>query len=236
MTLETISIISLCTGAGCCILLIIDLIGRPQPMGIMDLVWPLTALYSGPLGLYAYYTIGRAPRKKLEQQPASSPGSGPESPQMPPHRPKPFWQSILTGTLHCGSGCTLGDIFAEFFLARVAIRLFASKLLTNWTVEYIFAFVIGIIFQYFAIRPMKKDLSGTQALIAALKSDALSLTFWQLGMYGWMAVATFLLFHHALSSADPLFWWMMQLGMLAGFLTAWPINRWLLKQGIKEAM
>jgi hypothetical protein len=23
---------------------------------------------------------------------------------------------------------------------------------------------------------------------------------------------------------------------LAGFLTAWPVNRWLLKRGIKEAM
>jgi hypothetical protein len=28
----------------------------------------------------------------------------------------------------------------------------------------------------------------------------------------------------------------MQIGMLAGFLTSYPVNRWLLRKGIKEAM
>lgn len=204
-------------------------------MGIMDVVWPLTALYSRPLGLYVYYSIGRAPEKMPRQRSGANLVQTLTPAPMQPHRKKPFWQSILTGTLHCGSGCTLGDIFAEILLAHATIHLFGRKLLTNWTVEYAFAFAIGIVFQYYAIRPMK-NLSRGQAILAALKSDALSLTFWQLGMYGWMAVATLLLFHHALSSADPLFWWMMQLGMLAGFLTAWPVNRWLLKRGIKEAM
>lgn len=214
MALDTIAIVSLFTGGICCLFIGIDLIRHPQPMGVMNLVWPLTALYSGPLGLLAYYSIGRTPRKTQQ---------------------RPFWQRIIIGTLHCGSGCTLGDIFAELFLAHVAFRLFSNRLLTNWTVEYIFAFVIGIVFQYYAIRPMR-DISRAQALLSALKSDTLSLTCWQIGMYGWMAVANFLIFHRVLSASGTLFWWMMQVGMLAGFVTAWPVNRWLLKRGIKEAM
>src|ERR1700743_616241 len=87
MTLETIAIVALFSGAVCCIFITIDLIGHPQPMGIMDLVWPLTALYAGPLALWAYYSIGRYTRYKPKSNPK-----------------KPFWQSILTGTLHCGSG------------------------------------------------------------------------------------------------------------------------------------
>jgi hypothetical protein len=31
-------------------------------------------------------------------------------------------------------------------------------------------------------------------------------------------------------------WFMMQIGMLIGFLTSWPVNRWLLVRGIKEPM
>jgi len=31
-------------------------------------------------------------------------------------------------------------------------------------------------------------------------------------------------------------WFMMQVGMILGFLTSWPVNRWLLRSGIKEPM
>ncbi len=27
---------------------------------------------------------------------------------------KPFWQTAFVGVTHCGSGCTLGDILAEW--------------------------------------------------------------------------------------------------------------------------
>lgn len=37
------------------IIIIIDIIGHPQKMRIMNLVWPVTGLYSGLIGLYAYY-------------------------------------------------------------------------------------------------------------------------------------------------------------------------------------
>jgi len=29
---------------------------------------------------------------------------------------------------------------------------------------------------------------------------------------------------------------MMQVGMSLGFLTSWPVNRWLLRRGVKEPM
>ncbi|HJT79714.1 MAG TPA: DUF4396 domain-containing protein [Chthoniobacterales bacterium] len=35
---------------------------------------------------------------------------------------------------------------------------------------------------------------------------------------------------------NPLFWFMMQIAMLAGFLTSYPVNWWLLRAGIKEKM
>jgi hypothetical protein len=57
-------------------------------------------------------------------------------------------------------------------------------------VYYLFAYAFGIVFQYFTISPMR-GLSFRQGLIAAIKADTPSLTAWQLGMYGFMAIAYF---------------------------------------------
>ena len=32
------------------------------------------------------------------------------------------------------------------------------------------------------------------------------------------------------------FWFLMQIGMILGFATSYPVNWWLIKKGIKEAM
>lgn len=81
-----------------------------------------------------------------------------------------------------------------------------------------------------------RELSVLQGLKAAVKADTLSVTAWQIGMYGWMAIAVFIIFHREIPKTDPLFWFMMQLAMLAGFVTSFPVNRGLIKTGIKEAM
>ncbi len=139
------------------------------------------------------------------------------------------------GATHCGSGCTLGDIIAEWIVFAAPLKLFGKAIFGAWMLDYILAFLFGIAFQYFTIKPMR-DLSAGQGLKAALEADSLSLTSWQLGMYGWMAIATFAIFGHELTKANPVFWFMMQIAMLFGFLTSFPVNWWLLKKGIKEPM
>ena len=224
---EIASMLSVITGGVCLLVIVIDLLaGHPQKMWIMNIVWPVTGLYAGPLALAAYYTIGRKSIKNKEKNQHSD--------EVHMHK-KPFWQSVVTGTLHCGSGCTLGDIIAEIGLLIFPFAVFGSQLYGGWVIDYIVAFFIGIVFQYYAIKPMK-NLSPRQAIIAALKADTLSLTSWQVGMYGWMAISVFLIFHRRLEATEPLFWFMMQIGMMLGFLTAYPVNWWLMRKGIKEAM
>lgn len=214
MDLTTISWISIVLAIICLLIISADLFRNPQPMWVMNLVWPLTTLYAGPIALCFYFKIGR----KISR-----------------NRSRPFWQSVLKGTLHCGSGCTLGDMVAANLLVIFPFTLFGSKLYGEWVVEFIMAFCFGIIFQYYAIKPMG-NLSRRQAILAALKADTLSLTFWQIGMYGWMAICDFLIFGHILKAKTPVFWMMMQAGMLFGFVTAFPVNWWLIRKGIKEAM
>ncbi len=221
---QIIPVISLLTGGVCFLVIVIDILsGNKQKMMIMNFVYPITALYAGILALLFYFTIGRKTVQKKEEEMKSM------------NKDKPFWQKVSIGALHCGGGCTLGDIAAESLFSFVPVVIFGSSLIGKWTIDYLFAFTIGIIFQYYAIKPMKK-LSPRQVLKAALKADSLSLTFWQIGMYGWMAIAIFLIYDQKLEADNPLFWFMMQIAMICGFLTSFPINWWLIKKGIKEAM
>ncbi len=217
MLLHTIAVTSLTVSGLCSALILIDIArGRTQRMWIMNIVWPVTALYSGPVGLWAYVKVGRPP----------------------PHggiRKKPFWQSVGLSAMHCGSGCTLGDILAEWYLFLAPATLFGSRIYAAWALDYVLAFSIGIGFQYFTIVPMR-HLTVKKGIVAALKADTLSLSAWQIGMYGWMAIAVFGIFGHEVSKTDPVFWFMMQIAMLLGFATSYPVNWWLLRRGIKEQM
>jgi hypothetical protein len=108
-----------------------------------------------------------------------------------------------------------------------------------WIPDFIVAFLLGIAFQYFTIKPMR-DLSVGEGLVAAVKADAGSISAWQIGMYAVMAVIQFVWFRpaygHVASVASPEFWFAMQLAMLGGFATSFPVNWWLLRVGVKEKM
>ena len=222
--LEILSIISLISAGICAVIIIIDLLaGHKQSMWIMNLVWPITALYLGPVALWIYFGWGRSsPHQQMMHEDM-------------PVKKQPSWKTYISATTHCGAGCVLGDIIAEWLIFFFPFYLFGSKMFAAWTLDYVFAFLLGIAFQYYTIKPMK-NLSPGEALKRALKSDALSITFWQIGMYGWMAIAMFLIFRHELRPNDPVFWFMMQIAMCFGFLTSYPTNIFLIKRGIKAEM
>jgi branched-subunit amino acid transport protein len=185
------------------------------------------------LWLAVYFRFGRGmPRKH-----AATMGTAPK---------QPFPIVAAKGTSHCGAGCTLGDIVAEwlaFALPAVAVALgwkslFGDKTFAVWILDYALAFLVGIGFQYFTIQPMR-HLSIVQGVAAALKADAASITAWQIGMYGFMAFAQFVCFAAFGGAAKvdtPEFWFAMQIAMLCGFVTSYPVNWMLLKRGVKEEM
>jgi len=221
---------SLIVAGSCSLIIAADILrGYRQHMWIMNIVWPVTALYSGPLGLWAYYRLGRQASRPVMREARKQEGT-------PAAQTRPIWQSVGLAATHCGSGCTLGDLVAEgVILSYFSFTLFGQPIFAAWVIDFILAFLFGIAFQYFSIKPMTQMSSG-RALLAAFKADGLSLSAWQVGMYGWMGIATFLVFGHEIDKASPVFWFMMQIAMLAGFATSYPTNWWLLSAGIKEKM
>lgn len=244
--LHILSICMLFLGALCAMVIVVDLLrGNKQHMWIMNVVWPVTALFGTFFALWGYFRYGRLATHQKAME-AKKRGEEP-----PNKRFTPFPVMVGKGATHCGSGCTLGDIFAEFLALSVpAVAVWLGwksifpdthygKIFAVWILDYIFAFLFGIAFQYFTIVPMR-GLSPGKGFIQAIKADTLSLTAWQFGMYGFMAIAHFVLFvyvwPHEIKPSMPEFWFMMQIAMLAGFATSYPVNWWLIRKGIKEKM
>ncbi len=212
--MKAIAIAWLVLAAGCAAAIVVDILrGRRQPMAVMNVVWPITALYAGPIGLWAYW-------KRRAHRHGERSALGVAS---------------AVGATHCGAGCTLADIVGEWVVALLGLTLLGRGMFAAWALDLVLAFAFGIAFQYFAIVPMR-GLSPGDGLVAAIKADTLSLAAWQVGMYGFMAWVVFALAGHEMSKTDPRFWFAMQLAMGAGFLTSWPVNAWLIRKGVKEAM
>jgi hypothetical protein len=128
------------------------------------------------------------------------------------------------------------DRIAEFAVFGLGATVAGFTLGAEYIGDYPATITLGIVFQYFAIAPMR-GLSVRKGLIEAAKADVASLTAFEIGLFGWMALMFFVFFPAPhLHPDSPGYWLLMQIGMIAGFFTAWPVNTWLIRAGIKESM
>jgi hypothetical protein len=222
----------------CALFIIADmLINKPLLMKVMRLVWPINALYMGPVAVWAYWTMDRV----LPQQVAPADQAGQKQGQDMQKQAKehktqePFWKLTFKAVTHCGSGCTLGDLLAEWIVFFAAWEFAGRALWPEYIGDFTLAYIFGIAFQFFTIAPMR-GLGVKDGIWAAIKADTLSLTAFEIGLFAWMALSAFLFFHPPLHPDHVVFWFMMQVGMLVGFATTYPMNWWLLKKGVKEKM
>jgi hypothetical protein len=209
--------------AGICAGIVLVDVRRYRPrMAVMAWVWPITALYLGPIGLAFYWFVGRRRSHRYAEE----------------HGAKqfPYWVRVGVSATHCGGGCTLGDILAETLIYVAGISLFGVALFTSYAFDYVFAVVIGIAFQFAAIRGMSK-LPFRTTLGRAAKADVMSLTALEIGLFTWMALMFWVFFPSPhLEPNEATYWFLMQIGMAIGLATSYPANVILIHLGIKEAM
>ena len=145
----------------------------------------------------------------------------------------PMRQAVFKGAAHCGAGCSLGDFAAEWIGLGFGLLLFGSPLVARLALSFVLAYAAGIAFQYFAIAPMR-GLSLRAGILAAVKADTLSLIAYEIGMFAWMIYRV-----HAWPTLEPTdwsYWLMMQIAMVCGFATTYPVNWLLIRFGVKERM
>jgi hypothetical protein len=233
---------------------------RRQPMGVMNFVFPITALYFGPAALAFYWRWARVPaRTRPAAMPAAEstqavavsrggmmPGGHAHHDTPPEPGPaaaergeptRPHWVTMAIEVSHCGAGCSLGDVISEFAVFALGLTVAGLTIGAEYIGDYLVALAFGILFQYFAIAPMR-GLGVKDGLVAASKADFISLTAFEVGLFGWMAFFTVVLFPapHSLMPDAVAYWLLMQVGMMIGFATSWPANAWLVRRGIKVPM
>lgn len=204
--------------------IVYDIYGRGmrQHVVVMEAVWPITALYLGPLGLLVYVRVGRPRRRPA----ISQPGGGRE----------PEWHGVFISASHCGAGCAIGDLIGEWAIYAAALTIAGVSLWPEYLIDFALAYVFGLLFQYLAIKPMG-DLSPRRAISDAIKSETLSIIAFELGMFAVMALVYFVFFTHPhLSTAHAAYWLTMQIAAAIGLGASYPVNVWLVRHGIKHAM
>jgi hypothetical protein len=196
-----------------------DVVAHPQKMRIMDIVWPITGLYFPLIGLWFYHAMGRP-------MAANAPAMKGE---------RPHWKQIFLSATHCGSGCVIGDVLGPLIVFGFGLTLLGNVHFAEYVAEFVLAYAFGIAFQYIPIRRMR-NIPPREAILDAVKADTLALVAFEVGMFGWMAIAQYVLLPSHPRPDSAVFWFMMQIGMIFGFLTTYPANWLLIRSGIKSGM
>ncbi len=140
------------------------------------------------------------------------------------------WRQTLGSTMHCVAGDGVGILAGAVLSSLLHIGGLAEIAL-----EYVLGFSFGwTIFQSLFMRDSAGG-SYKRALAATFLPELLSMNVLMGGMVPTVAALT----QHIISAHNPLtpnFWFVMSMGLLAGFIVAYPMNWWLVANHLKHGM
>src|SRR5882672_4266355 len=186
---------------------------NPEPI-VMKSGFILVTLYMGPLGLLLYVLADKEP------------GPGEHETFI-----KPLWKQGVGSTIHCVAGDATGIVLAAAVTALLGLPMWIDLI-----VEYMAGFTLGLfIFQSLF---MKSMMGGTywQNVRKSFMPEFISMNFMMAGM---APVMSFLMMGRDMRAMDPaelLFWGVMSLGVIVGFVVAYPANVWLVAGGLKHGL
>ncbi|UVO12870.1 DUF4396 domain-containing protein [Mycobacterium sp. SVM_VP21] len=199
------------TGIGVLVALVIlaDIyLGRyRQPIPAMEAVWPITAIYAGPLALWAYYRWGRRSTSRWQQQHGEDPQLGPAA-------------TVALQTIPGGAASFIGHGIAVPIVMGTGMTIAGRAVWPMILLIAVFALPLLIAFEYHALRLADATVSAAARLRKAVRISVPAILAFDAGMGAIMLLVAFVLHYDHASMA---FWLLMWVGMLLGFLTAYPI-------------
>ena len=186
---------------------------NPEPT-VMKWGFILVTLYMGPIAVLLYVLADKEPR----------PGEHDEF-------IKPLWKQGVGSTIHCVAADATGIILAAAITSKLGLPMWLDLI-----VEYATGFGLGLfIFQSLF---MKSMMGGTywQNVRHTFLPEFISMNFMMAGM---APVMSFLMMGRDMRAMEPgelLFWGVMSLGVIVGFVTAYPANVWMVKGGLKHGL
>ena len=181
---------------------------------VMKWGWILVTLYLGPISAVIYVLSCKEP----------APGTHEEFIQ-------PLWKQAVGSTIHCVAGDATGIIIAAAITAALGLPMWIDLI-----VEYVFGFAFGLlIFQSLFMKDMMGG-SYLQAVRKSLLPEWLSMNFMMAGMFPSMVRLMMGRDMRAMEPNELVFWGVMSIALAVGYVTAYPINAWLVKVGLKHGM
>jgi Domain of unknown function (DUF4396) len=140
------------------------------------------------------------------------------------------WRQTLGSTMHCVAGDGVG-ILAGAVLASVLALAGPAEII----VEYVLGFAFGwIIFQALFMREMAAG-SYSRSLTSTFIPELLSMNLLMAGMVP-TVMALRMQIGFGSDPSTPAFWFVMSIGLLVGFVIAYPMNWWLVANHLKHGM
>jgi len=180
---------------------------------VMKWGFALVTAYTGVVGAFLYVLGCREPLPGLHERYTAA-----------------QWRQALGSTMHCVAGDGIGILAGAVLAATLGISGLAEAAL-----EYVLGFAFGwTIFQALFMRDMAGG-SYLGALKSTFLSELLSMNLLMAGM-----MPTVMILRRHLLGADnpttPTFWFVMSMGLLVGFIIAYPMNWWLVANKLKHGM
>src|SRR5579883_1118485 len=187
--------------------------GNPEPT-VMKWGFVLITLYMGPIGLLLYVMADKEP----------TPGT---------HEAfvRPLWKQGVGSAVHCVAGDATGII-----LAAVVVSLIGLPMWVDLIIEYAAGFLFGLlIFQSLFMRKMMGG-SYVENVRKSFMPEFISMNAMMAGMAPVMVVLMMGRDMRAMWPGEPLFWFVMSLGVTAGYGLCYPVNVWLVARGMKHGL
>lgn len=135
-------------------------------------------------------------------------------------------KTALLATLHCLTGCAVGEILGMVISTALLWSAVPSIILS-----ICLAFLFGYTFS--AVPLLKAKLSLKNALTLVLAADTLSIAVMEIVDNGFIMIVPGAI-HAGLDTT--LFWISMVLSLAVAFLAAFPVNKYLIAKGMGHAV
>jgi hypothetical protein len=132
----------------------------------------------------------------------------------------------FSATVHCLTGCAIGEILGMVLATWWGLGNFASIALA-----IALAFVFG--YGFTSLPLLRSGMSVRQVAPLAFASDTASITTMEIVDNLFILIVPGAI---AAGLGDALFWWSLLVGLLIAGAVAWPVNRWLLARGKGHAV
>ena len=219
------ALLFLVSGACTALMIIKDILLYRQPASLMNLVWPLTGLYLPFIGWLAWWYLGRIPRHQLKAALLIRQKS-------PRHT---GWQTLFIATALSASTCILAETIT---LPIITLLNYFKITLLIWhqaAISLLISLLLLLLFHFFTLARHEKK-SFWQKLSLAFKRSAFPLLIYQAGIFLFMSLALKFVLHQQINPSLSIFWFMLQLAMITGFVFSWPANHFIIKRGINPVL